>query len=117
MNLQDVRIKSLKLTDYFIKLVEQRCSDPALQLITPRDHKLLGSQVSFTYLEAGYAIMSALIEDGVIGDFRAPNILRFGFTPLYTSFTDVWLAVDKLKTILETRSWVHTRFHNRKVVT
>ncbi len=117
VNLQDVRQKSLELTDYFIKLVEQCCSDPALQLITPRDHKLRGSQVSFTYPEGGYAIMSALIEDGVIGDFRAPNILRFGFTPLYTSFSDVWLAADKLKTILETRSWDHPRFHDRKLVT
>ena len=53
----------------------------------------------------GCAIISALIEEGVIGDFRAPNILRFGFTPLYTLFKDVWLAVDKLKKILETKSW------------
>lgn len=117
VDLQDVRRKSLELTDYFIELVEQYCSDPALQLITPRDHKLRGSQVSFTYREGGYAIMSALIEDGIIGDFRAPNILRFGFTPLYTSFSDVWLAINKLKTILETRSWDHPRFHDRKVVT
>ena len=117
VDLQDVRKKSLELTDYFIELVEQWCSDPALQLITPRKHKLRGSQVSFTYPEGGYAIMSALIEQGVIGDFRAPNILRFGFTPLYTSFSDVWLAVDKLKTILETRGWDHRRFHDRKLVT
>ena len=117
VDLQDPRRKSLELTDYFIELVEQCCSDPALQLITPRDHKLRGSQVSFTYPESGYAIMSALIEQGVIGDFRAPNILRFGFTPLYTSFSDVWLAVDKLKAILETKSWDQPRFHNRKVVT
>tara|TARA_Y100000589_G_scaffold326576_1_gene366589 strand:+ start:410 stop:1657 length:1248 start_codon:yes stop_codon:yes gene_type:complete len=117
VDLQDVRRKSLELTDYFIELVEQWCSDPALQLITPRKHKLRGSQVSFTHPEGGYAIMAALIEQGVIGDFRAPNILRFGFTPLYTSFSDVWLAVDKLKTILETRGWDHPKFHDRKLVT
>jgi len=117
VDIKDVRKKSLELTDYFIELVEQCCCEPALQLITPRDHKLRGSQVSFTYPEGGYAIVSALIEDGVIGDFRAPNILRFGFTPLYTSFSDVWLAVNKLKTILDTKSWDQPRFHNRKVVT
>ena len=117
VDLQDVREKSLELTDYFIELVEERCSDPDLQLITPRDHKFRGSQVSFTYPKGGYAIISALIEEGVIGDFRAPNILRFGFTPLYTSFKDVWLAVDKLKKILETKSWDQSKYHDRKVVT
>ncbi len=117
VDLKNVRKKSLELTDYFIELVEKRCDDPALNLITPKDYQSRGSQVSFSYAEGGYAVMSALIEDGVIGDFRAPDILRFGFAPLYTSFTEVWLAVDKLKTILETRSWDQPGYHNKKLVT
>jgi len=117
VDLKNVRKKSLELTDYFIELVEKRCDDPALNLITPKDYQFRGSQVSFSYAEGGYAVMSALIEDGVIGDFRAPDILRFGFAPLYTSFTEIWLAVDKLKTILETRSWDQPGYHNKKLVT
>ena len=81
VNLQDVRRKSLELTDYFIELLEQCCSDPALQLITPRDHKLRHSQVSFTHPEGGYDIMSALIEQGVIGDFRAPTYFVLALRP------------------------------------
>ena len=61
--------------------------------------------------------MSALIADGVIGDFRAPDVMRFGFTPLYTSFSDVWLAVDKLAAILENNTWDQPKFHTRKAVT
>ena len=62
------------------------------------------------------AAMPALIADGVIGDFRAPDV-RFGFTPLYTSFSDVWLAVDKLAAILENNTWDQPKFHTRKAVT
>ena len=112
-----VRAKSLALTDFFIDLVERRCHGHGLTLITAKEHHHRGSQVSFTHPEAGYAIIAALIADGVIGDFRAPNILRFGFTPLYTSFCDVWLAVDKLATILENKTWDQPQFHNRKTVT
>ena len=117
VDLNQLRAKSLALTDYFIELVESRCQGHDLTLITPREGDARGSQVSFTHPEAGYAIISALIAEGVIGDFRAPDILRFGFTPLYTSFSDVWYAVDKLADILETRRWDQPQFHQRKAVT
>ena len=117
VDLSVLREKSLALTDYFIDLVEARCAGSDLTLITPRAHNQRGSHVSFTHPHGGYAIMSALIADGVIGDFRAPNVMRFGFTPLYTSFSDVWLAVDKLAAILEDGTWDQPKFHARKAVT
>lgn len=95
-----VRAKSLALTDLFIELVERRCAGHPLGLVTPREHARRGSQVSFTHPH-GYAVMTALIARGVIGDYREPEIMRFGFTPLYTSFTDVWDAVEILTDILD----------------
>jgi kynureninase len=95
-----LRAKSLALTDLFIALVESRCAAHPLGLVTPRDHAARGSQVSFTHPH-GYAVMQALIARGVIGDYREPAIMRFGFTPLYTSFADVWDAVDILRDILD----------------
>ena len=95
-----IRAKSLALTDLFIKLVEQRCGAHPLGLVTPREHARRGSQVSFTHPH-GYAVMQALIARGVIGDYREPAIMRFGFTPLYTSFADVWDAVEVLVQILD----------------
>jgi len=99
-----VRAKSLALTDLFIALVEQRCANHPLGLVTPRDHVRRGSQVSFTHPH-GYAVMQALIARGVIGDYREPEIMRFGFTPLYTSFADVWDAVEILKQILDDKAY------------
>ncbi|MFS2003544.1 kynureninase [Duganella sp. CT11-25] len=99
-----VRAKSLALTDLFIELVEQRCADHPLGLVTPRAHAQRGSQVSFTHPH-GYAVMSALIARGVIGDYREPAIMRFGFTPLYTSFADVWDAVEILRDILDRKDY------------
>jgi len=99
-----VRSKSLALTDLFIALVEQRCANHPLGLVTPRAHAQRGSQVSFTHPH-GYAVMQALIARGVIGDYREPEIMRFGFTPLYTSFTDVWDAVEILKQILDDQAF------------
>jgi kynureninase len=99
-SMQAIRAKSLALTDLFIELVETRCGAHPLGLVTPREHARRGSQVSFTHPH-GYAVMQALIARGVIGDYREPAIMRFGFTPLYTSFADVWDAVDVLKHILE----------------
>jgi kynureninase len=98
--MQALRTKSLALTDLFIELVESRCAGHPLGLVTPREHARRGSQVSFTHPH-GYAVMQALIARGVIGDYREPHIMRFGFTPLYTSFADVWDAVDILKDILD----------------
>jgi kynureninase len=99
-SMQALRAKSLALTDLFIALVESRCAGHPLGLVTPREHARRGSQVSFTHPH-GYAVVQALIARGVIGDYREPHIMRFGFTPLYTSFADVWDAVDILKDILD----------------
>jgi kynureninase len=99
-----IREKSLALTDLFIELVEQRCADHPLGLVTPRQHARRGSQVSFTHPH-GYAVMAALIARGVIGDYREPAIMRFGFTPLYTSFADVWDAVEILRDILDRKDY------------
>lgn len=99
-----VREKSLLLTDLFIELVESTCAGHPLGLVTPREHARRGSQVSFTHPH-GYAVMQALIARGVIGDYREPEIMRFGFTPLYTGFADVWDAVAILKDILDREAY------------
>ncbi|HZV67608.1 MAG TPA: kynureninase, partial [Telluria sp.] len=99
-DMRAIRAKSLALTDLFIRLVEQRCGAHSLGLVTPREHARRGSQVSFTHPQ-GYAVMQALIARGVIGDYREPAIMRFGFTPLYTSYTEVWDAVEILAQILD----------------
>jgi kynureninase len=118
-----LRAKSLALTDMFIALVEQRCADHGLGLATPREHSKRGSQVCLTRSEGAYAIIQALIARGVIGDFRAGDgaahldILRFGFTPLYTSFEDVWNAVEHLRQVLETGEWKSFEFNQKGAVT
>lgn len=99
-----IRDKSLALTDLFIQLVETRCASHPLTLVTPRQHEQRGSHVSFQHQHA-YAIIQALIERGVVGDYREPGIMRFGFTPLYTSFTDVWDAVEHLRDILDRQAY------------
>ena len=98
--MEAIRAKSLALTDLFIELVETTCAAHPLGLVTPREHARRGSQVSFTHPH-GYAVMAALIARGVIGDYREPQIMRFGFTPLYTRFADVFDAVAILRDILE----------------
>ncbi len=95
-----LRRKSLALTDLFIALVEQHCGGHALELVTPREHAHRGSHVSFSHAH-GFGVMQALIAEGVIGDYREPQVMRFGFTPLYTSYADVWNAVQTLKRILD----------------
>ena len=99
-----VRAKSLALTGLFIALVEERCAQHPLGLVTPREAQRRGSQVSFTHPH-GYAVMAALIARGVIGDYREPAIMRFGFTPLYTRFADVWDAVEILRDILDQQTY------------
>ena len=99
-----IRAKSLALTELFIALVEARCASHGLGLVTPRDPARRGSQVSFTHAH-GYAVMAALIARGVIGDYREPAIMRFGFTPLYTSYADVWDAVEILRDILDRQDY------------
>jgi kynureninase len=112
-----LREKSLALTALFIELVESCSAGHALTLVTPRDGTQRGSQVSFARAEGGYPMMQALIARGVIGDFRAPDILRFGFTPLYTRFVDVWDAVEQWVQVLECGEWRETRFNQRAAVT
>ncbi len=111
-----LRAKSLALTDLFIQLVEGRCAGLGLTLDTPREHALRGSQVAFRHGNA-YAVMQALIERGVIGDFRAPDTLRFGFTPLYIGFADVAQAAAVLEDILRKETWKEARFAVRGAVT
>jgi kynureninase len=112
-----LRQKSMALTSLFIDLVETRCAGHGLTLATPRAGAERGSQVSFAHDRGGYPIMQALIARHVIGDFRAPDILRFGFTPLYTRFLDVWDAVDRLADVLHTGEWRDPRFNVRAAVT
>ena len=123
--MQALRRKSLALTDVFIALVEARCAGDDLTLVTPREAALRGSHVSFAHQEprdgasasGAYPIMQALIARGVIGDFRAPDLLRFGFTPLYTRFVDVFDAVEHLNAVLISGEWREARFNQRAAVT
>lgn len=111
-----VRAKSVKLGDLFIKLVESRCADMGFELNSPRDAVVRGSQVSFNHPD-GYAITKALISKGVIGDFRAPANMRFGFAPLYVSYSDVWDAVEILRDIMVRESWRAPEFTEVDAVT
>ena len=121
-----LRAKSLALTDLFIDAVEALCPG-AFTLVTPREHARRGSQVCLTPTDAlpagsAYAIVQALIARGVIGDFRAgdaqqPDILRFGFTPLYLSFDNVLGAAQALAEVVRTRQYAQARFHHKQAVT
>jgi kynureninase len=114
VDMADVRAKSIALCDLFIREVEARCPD--LVLNTPRDGAKRGSQVSFRHPE-GYAIMQALIARNVIGDFRAPDAIRFGFTPLYTGEKEVMGAVDILAGIMADRLWERPEYRRKTAVT
>ena len=116
VDMQAVRAKSIALTDLFIRLVEARCGAFGLELESPRSGAERGSQVSFAH-PYGYQVMRALIERGVIGDFRAPSTIRFGFTPLYVGYRDVWNAVEVLEDILRTGAWQDARFAVKTAVT
>ncbi|MBJ3777934.1 kynureninase [Acuticoccus mangrovi] len=115
VDLTAVAAKSAALADLMIARVDALCGDH-LTLASPRSAATRGSQVSFRH-PSGYPVMQALIAAGVIGDFRAPDILRFGFTPLYTRFVDVFDAVDILADILAARRWDAPQFHRRAAVT
>jgi kynureninase len=112
-----LREKSLALSDLFIALVEARCGGQPLTVATPRAHRERGSQVALAYPDDGYAVMQALIDRDVVGDFRAPDILRFGLTPLFTRFVDVWDAVDRLAQVLDSGEWRQPRYQVRAAVT
>ncbi|MBT4489694.1 MAG: kynureninase [Rhodospirillaceae bacterium] len=111
-----VRQKSLSLTEHFIALMEQRCAGHGFTLATPREQVRRGSQVSWHH-EMGYPIMQALIAEGVIGDFRSPDILRFGFAPLYLRYVDVWDAVMVIDKVMSEGRWDRPEFHQRSAVT
>jgi kynureninase len=120
-----LRAKSITLTDLFIERVEARCAGHGLTLVTPRAADQRGSQASFAHPD-GYAIMQALIGRGVIGDFRAgdggdtaegADLLRFGFTPLYTRHVDIWDAVEHLAAVLDGGEWRDARYARRAAVT
>jgi len=110
-----LRAKSLALTRLFAAQVLATC--PGLSLVSPTDDALRGSQVCFAQPEIGYPLMQALIARGVIGDFRAPDILRFGFTPLYVRHVDAYDAAEQLRRVLHTGAWQRPEFHQRQAVT
>lgn len=114
VEMSDLRAASIRLTDLFVELVEARC--PKLTLHSPRDATVRGSQVSFEH-DHGYPVMQALIARDVIGDFRAPNLIRFGFTPLYIDESDVRGAVDILADVLDNRLWDDPKYHAKGRVT
>ncbi len=114
IDMQDLRARSAHLTELFIHQVEARCPD--LTLASPRDPKKRGSQVSFHFSDS-YAVMQTLISRGVIGDFRAPDIMRFGFAPLYIDDADVLGAVDILQEIMVSKAWDAPELKQRLAVT
>ena len=109
-----LRAKSVALAELFIARVEALAPD--LRLATPREAARRGSQVSFAW-ENAYPLVSALIERGVTGDFRAPNIARFGFTPLYTRYVDAWDAAEQIGEAVRTGAWDRPEHHARREVT
>lgn len=111
-----LRSASLALSDLFVREVEDRCAGHGLRLASPRDGEQRGSQISF-HCDQGYAVMQALISEGVIGDFRAPDLIRFGFAPLYNSADEVRQAASILATILKERRWDRPEFLTRAKVT
>lgn len=114
IDMRELRARSIELTELFIQEVEAKCPD--LTLASPRDPNQRGSQISFTFSDS-YAVMQALISRGVIGDFRAPNIMRFGFTPLYIDEADVQAAVGVLQEIMESKAWDTPTFKQKLAVT
>jgi kynureninase len=111
-----VREKSLRQTTLFADLVTEHCAEWGFRLASPADPARRGSQACFAH-ENAYPIMQALIARGVIGDFRAPDILRFGITPLYLGYAELWDAVQTLRTVMTTDEWRAERFQTRQKVT
>ncbi len=118
-----LRQKSLALTSLFMQLVKTQLAGHGFGIATPEQEELRGSQVSLVRTEGAYAIVQALIARGVIGDFRAgdgkqyPDILRFGLTPLYLGYADVWHAVRHLKEVMDSQEWQQARFSQKQAVT
>ena len=116
VDMVDVYAKAQKMCALFVQLAEARCAKHNVQLFGPRDFSKRGSHVSLRH-EQSYAVMQALISKRVIGDFRAPDMMRFGFAPLYNSYADVWDAVEVLRQVLDEKLWDVPQFRERKAVT
>jgi kynureninase len=116
VDLAEVRAKSLALGDRFLALVDQECAGLGLEVACPRDGERRGSQVALRHPE-GYAIVQALAARGVVGDFRAPDVLRFGLAPLYLRYADLWDAVRHLREVLDGREWDRPEHRARAAVT
>ena len=116
ISLEQVREKSIQLSELFIKLIQQECGDFGFELFSPIDAALRGSQISYKH-ENAYPIMQSLISRGIIGDYREPNILRFGISPLYMRHEDVWSAIICLKNIMQSNEWDSSNFKIRNYVT
>lgn len=116
VSLSAVRAKSMALGDFFIRLIDEHLAEFDFGLASPRAAQDRGSQVALTHPQ-GYAIMQAVIARGVIGDFRTPDILRFGFAPLYVRFVDLWEAVNILKVVMQGRLWDRPEYLQQKAVT
>ncbi len=113
---KESRRKSMALGDLFIKQVDETCRDLGVEVVSPREAEMRGSQVSLRHKE-GYRVMRALIDRGVIGDFRTPDLMRFGFAPLYTRYVDVFDAVRRLREVLSSRAWDRPEYISRLAVT
>ncbi|UWR78333.1 kynureninase [Phaeobacter inhibens] len=117
VKITDLYSKGRALSDLFVQLVESFADDFGIGFYSPKDGTLRNGQVSLTHAEGGYAIVQALIARGVIGDFRQPNVMRFGFTPLYLRFADVWDAANHLYEVMRTEEWKEDRFNVVNTVT
>ena len=113
-DLKDVRDKSQKLGKLFIQLVQQNCPD--IQIASPEEDDKRGSHVSIQH-EQGYAVTRALADRGVVVDFRAPDVIRFGFAPLYTSYENIWDTVEHLTAIIQDGSWDKEEYKQKATVT
>ena len=116
VDMTQLRAKGMALGDLFIRLVDQELAGHGFGLASPRDGARRGSQVSLTHPE-GYAIMQAVIARGAVGDFRAPDILRFGFAGLYVSHADIWDAIAVLRGVMDQRLWDQPQYKAVKAVT
>jgi kynureninase len=108
--------KSRALSELFVALVESRCAGLGLEVASPRDAAVRGSHVALRHAQA-WAVMQALIARRVVGDFRAPDLMRFGFAPLYNRYADCWHAVEILRDVLQTAAWDRPEFKQRHAVT
>jgi kynureninase len=110
----ELRAKSLSLTDLFITLVDERLD--GFEVLTPREHDRRGSQVSLRHPEA-YGVIQALIARGVVGDFRTPDVARFGLAPLYVGHVDVLDAVEHLEAVMRNEEHRDPAYARRNAVT